>query len=240
VRRIAVFGLVLAVLAALGAAGAGLGYRNEFWALGTGFTILRWSAYAGLAAAGLSLAAAAFLLRRQPPRGGLPAAVLGLVAGVAVAAVPFGHLRMARSVPPIHDITTDTRDPPQFVAILPLRAGAPNPAAYGGEAIARQQGKAYPDIRTAQLAVDPETAFTRAHEAARALGWEIVAAVPAEGRIEATDETFWFGFRDDVVVRIRRANGDSRVDVRSVSRVGRSDVGANARRIRRFLDVLGP
>lgn len=226
------------MLAALSAASAGLGYRNEFLALRTGFTILRWSAYAGLAAAGLSLVAAAFLLWRRPPRRGLAAAILALVAGTAVAAVPFSYLRMARSVPPIHDITTDTRDPPQFVAILPLRSGAPNPAAYGGQAIAGQQGKAYPDIGPAKLAIDPQVAFSRAHQAARALGWEIIAAVPAEGRIEATDETFWFGFKDDVVVRIRDANGGSRVDVRSVSRVGRSDAGANARRIRRLLDQL--
>ena len=74
-----------------------------------------------------------------------------------------------------------------------------------------------------------------ARHAARELGWEIAAAVSGEGRIEATDQTFWFGFKDDVVVRVRAADGGSRVDVRSVSRVGRSDVGTNARRIRRFL-----
>jgi uncharacterized protein (DUF1499 family) len=80
--------------------------------------------------------------------------------------------------------------------------------------------------------------FARAVEAARALGWEIVAAVPADGRLEATDRTRWFGFRDDVVVRVRPDGAGTRVDIRSVSRVGRSDLGTNARRIRAFVEAL--
>ena len=84
----------------------------------------------------------------------------------------------------------------------------------------------------------PDRAFARAEAAARSLGWDIAAAVPAEGRIEATATTRWFGFKDDVVIRIAAAPGGSRVDVRSVSRVGKSDLGANARRIRAFLAAL--
>ncbi len=68
------------------------------------------------------------------------------------------------------------------------------------------------------------------------MGWKIVDENQAEGRIEATATTRWFGFKDDVVIRIAPSGGNgSRVDVRSVSRVGRSDVGTNARRIRAFL-----
>jgi uncharacterized protein (DUF1499 family) len=67
------------------------------------------------------------------------------------------------------------------------------------------------------------------------MGWEVVAAVPAEERIEATATTFWFGFKDDIVVRITSADGGSRIDVRSVSRVGRGDVGTNAKRIKAYL-----
>jgi uncharacterized protein (DUF1499 family) len=69
--------------------------------------------------------------------------------------------------------------------------------------------------------------------------WEVVAADAAAGRIEATATTPWFGFRDDIVVRIVPADGGSRVDVRSVSRVGKGDLGVNARRIREFLGRLG-
>jgi uncharacterized protein (DUF1499 family) len=75
--------------------------------------------------------------------------------------------------------------------------------------------------------------------AARAQGWEIVAAVPAEGRIEATDTTRFFGFKDDIVIRVKAEGAGSRVDVRSLSRVGKSDVGKNASRIRAYLIALG-
>ena len=124
------------------------------------------------------------------------------------------------------------------MAVVPLRRDASNPVAYGGPEIAAEQKKAYPDIKPAVLGAPPAQAFDRALDAAKKQGWEIVAAVPAEGRIEATDTTRWFGFKDDVVVRVRPEGAGSRVDVRSVSRVGRGDVGTNARRIRGFLDAL--
>lgn len=238
-RSIAITGLALATLAALGALGSGLGYRWEIWPLGTAFAVLRWSAYTGLAAGAVSLIAAALALRGRPRRG-LLLPLVGLLGGVAVAAVPYGHLRIARSVPPIHDITTDTEEPPRFVEIVALRVGAPNSADYAGDAVAAQQRQAYPEIEPVRLDVAPDKAFDRALATAKSLGWEIVAAVQDNGRIEATDETLFFGFKDDVVVRIRADEGGSRIDVRSVSRVGRSDVGANARRIRGFLGALKP
>ena len=142
-------------------------------------------------------------------------------------------------MPPIHDITTDTADPPVFVAVLPLRADAPNPAEYGGEDVAAAQQQAYPDLRPLILPLAPDVTFARALDAARGAGWAIVAADSTDRRIEATETTGWFGFKDDVVVRIRPADGGSRVDVRSVSRTGRSDVGTNARRIRAYLRSLG-
>ena len=125
-----------------------------------------------------------------------------------------------------------------FDAILSLRAGAKNPPGYAGRAVAVQQERAYPDIRPALLAVAPITAFQRALAAARTQGWEIVAAAPAEGRIEASDTSFWFGFVDDVVIRVTPTDEGSRVDIRSKSRVGGSDVGINAKRIRKFLAEL--
>src|SRR6202022_4383493 len=119
-----------------------------------------------------------------------------------------------------------------FVAVLPLRQGAPNTAEYAGAALAAQQRAGYPGLAPVRFAAPPDQVF------ARALGWQIVAAVPAEGRLEATDRTRWFGFRDDVVVRVAAEGTGTRVDVRSVSRVGRSDLGTNARRIRRFEEAL--
>jgi uncharacterized protein (DUF1499 family) len=238
-RHLALAGLILAALAALAAVGAGLGFRGELWSYRTAFSILRWAAYAGLAAALVSLLTAVLCLRRGPRRGLLSAAA-GLVLGLLVAAVPLSHLRAARSVPPIHDISTDVDDPPPFVAILPLRAGAPNPAAYGGATIAAEQRAAYPDIVPVNLPLPPDEAYGKALAAARSLGWTVVADSPGEGRIEATDRTFWFGFRDDIVVRVRPHAGGSVVDIRSVSRVGRSDTGTNAARIRRFVHALKP
>jgi uncharacterized protein (DUF1499 family) len=236
-RPVVITGLALAVIAVLTALSSGLGYRWELWTLSSAFTVLRWSAYTGLAAGAVSLVAATLALHRRSRLGAL-LALLALLAGAAVAAVPYAHLRIARSVPPIHDITTDTEEPPRFVEIVALRADAPNPSDYAGEEAAAMQRKAYPEIEPALLEIAPNEAFDRALAVGKSLGWEIVAAVPGEARIEATDETLFFGFKDDVVVRLRADDGGTRVDVRSVSRVGRSDVGANARRIRRFLDAL--
>jgi uncharacterized protein (DUF1499 family) len=226
--------LVLAVVALALLVLAGPGTRLGWWDFGTGFVMLRWAAYLGIAAAVVGLA---MLLRR--PSTGRVGLVLALLAGLAAALVPWGWLRTAKRVPPIHDITTDTEHPPEFVAVLPLRAGAPNPAAYGGADVAAAQRQAYPDVQPVTVNAPPAAAFDRALAAARAMGWEIVAADTAAGRIEATATTRWFGFKDDVVVRITPEGSGSRMDVRSVSRVGRSDVGTNARRIREFVKRVG-
>jgi uncharacterized protein (DUF1499 family) len=201
------------------------------------FTMMR---YAAMAAGGGALICAigAFVARKGPDRRTFHLAIAGLVAGL----LAFGAIMMlrakAQSVPPIHDISTDTADPPAFVAVLPLRAGAMNPPEYAGASVAAQQTAAYPTISPLVLDVPPDQAYSRALAAAAALGWDIVAAVPAEGRIEATDTTAWFGFKDDIVIRIRPQGAASRIDVRSKSRVGMSDLGANAERIGRLLDRL--
>jgi uncharacterized protein (DUF1499 family) len=216
---------------------SGVGTRWDWWDYRTGFLVLRWTLYGGLGVIVVALAGLVLGLLARTGRSLLVSLVtLALLA--AVAAVPVGYLRSAGRVPPIHDITTDPDDPPRFVAVLPLRRGAPNSAEYGGPALAAQQRAGYPDLGPVRLAPPPERVFARAVEVARALGWRIVAAVPAEGRLEATDRTRWFGFRDDVVVRVAADGTGSRVDVRSVSRVGRSDLGTNARRIHRFLEML--
>jgi hypothetical protein len=234
--RLARFAFLPGAIAILLLLAAGPGTRFELWDYRTGFQLMRWAAFAGLGAAAL---AAAMLFLPRTRRGGLAALLVALALGLGAAFVPWYALRQARALPPIHDITTDTERPPQFVAILPLRAGAPNPAAYGGPDVARAQIGAYPDLRPHRMGAAPEHAFKRAQQAARDMGWEIVAADAAAGRIEATDTTFWFGFKDDVVVRVEADGAGSRVDVRSVSRVGVGDVGANAKRVRAYLRALG-
>jgi hypothetical protein len=230
------FALLLAVIAVLLLLAAGPGTRLALWEFGTGFQLMRWAAFAGLAAAGLAVV---MILLPRTRRGRLAVLLAALALGLGVAFVPWTALRQARALPPIHDITTDTERPPQFVAILPLRAGAPNPAAYGGADVARAQVGAYPDLRPHRMGAAPADAFKHAQQAARDMGWEIVAVDAAAGRIEATDTTFWFGFKDDVVIRVEADGAGSRIDVRSVSRVGVGDVGANAKRIRAYLRALG-
>jgi uncharacterized protein (DUF1499 family) len=214
---------------------SGLGTRFGWWPYRTGFDLLRWASYVGLAAAAVAIVALAIPRVRV---GGTRALIAALAVGIAVAYVPWQWQQRARSLPHIHDITTDTADPPQFVAVLPRRAGAPNTAAYGGKEIAEQQLKAYPDIGPLTIGVPPGVAFGRARDAAESMGWEIVASDPGTGRIEATATTLWFGFKDDIVVRVSSAAQGSRIDVRSVSRVGTGDIGTNAKRIREYLARL--
>jgi len=231
-------GFALAALAAIAGALSGFGTRWGWWPFPVGFTILKWAACAGLAAALVSLAAAVVTRRQGCLRRGVVLSAAGIIIGLVVAGVPWSWMHKAEKLPRIHDISTDTENPPRFQSVLALRKNAPNSAEYEGAKIASQQRAAYPDIMPLLLAVPQAPAFDRALETSRNMGWMIVDANTREGRIEATDTTFWFGFKDDVVVRVTAAPGGSRVDVRSESRVGLSDIGANAARIRSFLRKL--
>ena len=225
----------LAVVSAGAAVGAGLGTRWGLWHFKTGFFLLTWAAYGALMAAVLGLIA---LFVNHSSRKAVFFGVASIVLSILVAGIPWQMKLRAQRVPMIHDITTDTKNPPPFVAILPLRQQASNSPEYGGEAVAAQQLKAYPDVRPLTLTVPPDAAFEKALRAARELGWDIVESRPDQGRIEATDTTLWFGFKDDIVVRVMAGDGGSRIDVRSVSRVGKSDVGTNATRIRNYLSRI--
>ena len=229
-------GAAILLLAVTAMAMAGLGSRWGWWHFSTGFAILRWAGYAALGAA-LATVGAALMTRGSGRRRAILVAVGLAVVAVATVAVPWQWRRTARAVPRIHDITTDMENPPEFVA-LRERPGAVNPVEYGGPEVAAQQRAGYPDIMPVTLNVTPAEAVARAAATARDLGWEIVAVDTSAGRIEATDRTLWFGFYDDVVIRVTPVEGRSRVDVRSLSRVGGSDVGTNARRIRTFIERL--
>jgi uncharacterized protein (DUF1499 family) len=227
---------IFALLSGAAAALSGFGTRWGWWHFSTGFAVMKGAAVGGLVAA-LSGAFIVIFIREQ---GRLHAvlAVAAVAAGVAVAGVPWSWLRDVKRLPMIHDITTDTEDPPRFVSLLALRKDAPNPAEYGGPDIAAKQHAAYPDVSPMVIPLQPDRAFNQALAAANKMGWRIVDANQREGRIEASDTTFWYGFIDDIVVRVRPGAGGSRVDVRSLSRVGLSDVGTNARRIGKFMKML--
>jgi len=213
---------------------AGPGHRLGWWPFTTGFSLLRYGTIAALLSIPL-LAWGTWRVRLRRPR---VLAVLGLFVALPAIALPLSWLYLATTLPVIHDISTDLDHPPDFVAVVPLRSDAPNPVVYGGPEIAAQQRQAYPDILPLHLSLPPAEAYARAAALARRMGWEIVAEDPQAGRIEATATTLLFGFKDDVVVRITPEEAGSRIDVRSLSRVGRSDVGTNARRIRSYLQRL--
>jgi uncharacterized protein (DUF1499 family) len=235
IARTLTLALAIAALAMLLLSGPGT--RAGWWDWRFGLSLLRYAVYAGGAAGAASLVLIILLaVPKWRARPWLP--VLALCIALAAVAPPLILLNQAKAVPPIHDITTDTDDPPAFEALLEVRNQSPNGAAYGGPEVAAQQQKAYPDVKPLVIAAPPREAMQRALDAARDMGWEVRASDSASGRIEATATTPWFGFNDDVIVRIRPDGAGSRIDVRSVSRLGRSDVGANAKRIRQFLSRL--
>ena len=213
--------LALAVLAVLFLALSGPGTRAGAWPFWVGFGMFAGSLLAGLAAAG----AAAVGLAVPRLRTGSPAVLVGaLVIGAASASIPLDYVRRVKTLPYINDITTDAERPPQF---SPPKEYQPH--------FAELQRRGYPDLHPLELALPPKQAFARAAEIARGEGWEITALDEGAGTIQAVVTTRWFGFKDDVVIRITPEGARSRVDMRSKSRVGRSDVGANASRIEEFL-----
>jgi uncharacterized protein (DUF1499 family) len=229
--------LALSILALLLLGVSGPGTLQAWWDWRTGLALYRWAAYIGIAAA-VSSAVLVLLLAvpRWRARAWLP--IVSLCIALAAIAPPLIMLSRAKAVPPIHDITTDLAEPPAFLALADVRARSPNGVAYEGLAAAQGQDRAYGDIKPKVLAMPPREAMQRALDTARSMGWEVVSSDATTGRIEATATTRWFGFKDDVVVRIRPEGTGSRVDMRSASRVGKSDVGANAARIREFLAKL--
>lgn len=166
-----------------------------------------------------------------------PATLSVIVAGC----LPFVAVLLTVGVsgfkaPPIHDITTDTKTPPQFDVVVGLRTETENSLEYAGEELASKQQAAYPDVKPVLLPANANQAFTVAEAAIAALGWEIQKADSQRLQLEATERSTLFNFADDVVVRVLPHNDGSRIDMRSVSRVGVGDLGANAKRIRRFFE----
>jgi uncharacterized protein (DUF1499 family) len=237
-HRLARLAFYLACLAALTVAACGPARRYLHVDLDIALIVFRFGFY--LAAGSIALALATIVPTRPGDRRrGFLAALLAVAVGVAAAWLPAQWLLQARSAPRINDVTTDPVNAPALVVTHQMRHGASNPSAYPGAAAAAAQRAAYPDIKPVVIRATPAEAFHKADAVAVAMGWEIVARAPAEGRIEATDTSEWFGLTDDIVIRIRPEGvSGSRIDIRSKSRVGESDFGVNARRIRAFIERL--
>ncbi len=162
---------------------------------------------------------------------------IGVIASVVVIALMGPHLA-GGSVPAIHNISTDMQDPPSFDKVVALRADAPNPLDYDAEVLAPLQSAAYPDVKTLKSAMAPAEVLSKTQKVFDDLGIEVVNVDQSANIVEGTATTRWFGFKDDVVVRVRADGAGSLVDVRSVSRVGQSDLGVNAKRILAILSGL--
>lgn len=236
--RVAHVGLWIAVVGGIVLALAPVGYRLGWWPL-------RVSLYYGVGGA-LAIGAVGvivslvglFLTRRPSGAPGFGVALAGVVLGVLVAGYPAAQITKARRVPPIHDVTTDMTNPPIFVALAQARRAAPNGLDYAGGNVSEMQKRAYPEVVTLRSRLAPADLFARAAKAAADDGWQVVETAPQDGRIEATATTMMFGFKDDIVIRVRAADKGSELDMRSMSRIGKSDVGTNAARIRAFIDKL--
>lgn len=232
------WGFRLALLAAVISVMAVLGLRLGVMPLGMAlFVGLGGGFVVALVAILLSLVGLVQTLMRGLPGRGIAFASVFLALAIVA---PVGNAIMAgSSVPPIHDISTDLSDVPVFVAVRAHRVPSDNALdRTSPEGLADMQRAAYPDLVPAQINDHPGMVFEKAVDVARAMGWDIVSVAVEEGRIEATATTAIMGFKDDIVIRVRADGEGSVVDVRSASRVGESDLGANARRIRAFLTAL--
>ncbi|UCE86597.1 MAG: DUF1499 domain-containing protein [Deltaproteobacteria bacterium] len=232
----AIIGVLAIAAVALGVLGIQVGAFSPF----AGFRIFGLGLVPGTLLALVFGGVGLFQTRAGTGRAGRGRAWLGTAIGAAQLAFLVGFGAQNAGVPTIHDITTDLDDPPAFSDALREQRRDHNGVDYpdGGAGVPEAQRAAYPDLAPIELEVAPEIAFERARRSVEALGWTLTRVDPDGGRLEAYDVTRIFGFVDDVVIRVRPRGSGSVVDVRSSSRVGRGDIGANAARIRRFRDTL--
>ncbi len=247
VERLSWLALALSVGAILLALIAAIGSGQGWWHFRPAFTALRIAFYAALAGGLIALVSLLIPIRGRRRRV-TGAALAGLVFGAVFASYLGIQARAARAAPPIHDITTNLDDIPRFYR-LPVRVDNFDVVPYlGRDDLHRMppedrwkalHGEAYGDLRTVHLPWTPAQTIQRAGELARQRDWELRTLSPDAGIMEAVDTSTFFRFRDNIVLRARRApQGGSLVDMRSISRVGVSDLGANAKRIRSFLADL--
>lgn len=209
-------------------------YKYGVVDLGSAFTGFKFGVFAGIAT--LILLVLQIIFKRKTVT--LGSTIMALLLSTIAIAIPLSMLNKGKSVPPIHDISTDLVNPPEFVAIAPLRADAPNPVEYAGVEVATQQRAAYPELQTLNYTQSKSELVEATKQAIDHLGWQLVNIDADQGIVEATDRTMWFGFKDDVIVRITDKGSERLVDIRSKSRVGGSDLGKNAERIHKFIEEL--
>jgi uncharacterized protein (DUF1499 family) len=222
-----IFTLIAGVLALLLLLLSGPLYQADILGLMEAFLAMRIALILGAVAILLALVQVIFMRKTIS----WPATGVAVLCAAVAIFMPLSMMNKAKSVPPIHDITTNFVNPPKFVAMLPLRADAPNPAEYQGEDIASQQREAYPELETQKYTQTTEQVFDAALAVVKRMGLDVVSSDKTLGLIEAYDTTTFFGFVDDVVIRIQSDGQMTVLDARSKSRVGISDIGKNAERL---------
>ena len=247
--RLAWLGLALSLGAVAAALMGAIGSGQGAWHFRTGFTVLRYAFFAAIAG-GLAAVAAILLIKERPGVRRRWAIVLALLFGFGFAGYLGNQIVAARTLPAIHDISTDLEDLPEFRALSVRPDNLDNVPDEGRSELARMEPEerwkalhrgSYGDLKPISVPWSVAETIGRAQTLAEKRGWDIAHVDPSRGRLEATDTTLFFRFKDDVVIRARpdpKREGRTIVDMRSISRVGGSDVGANARRIREYLKDL--
>ena len=244
VRAALIVSLLVVIYFMVAALGTKFGLLD--WTIGFVAMTLTWGVPVLLGAGVLALLALLLALFVGPRRG-----IVSALVALAIPAAALGYgmyvRQAAAEIPPIHDISTDLTGPPGFSEdVVQARAAITNgndlellnAHTPDGASVIELQRQHYADIQPVNTPLDPTRTFDVALDLAREQGSIITHADPASGRIEAIAESFWFGFKDDIAIRVRPEGDGARVDMRSVSRVGRSDLGANAARMRPYLRAL--
>ncbi|MCK5336495.1 MAG: DUF1499 domain-containing protein [Gammaproteobacteria bacterium] len=225
-----VLSVVIAVVAIGMAVIAVKGYRSGELHFVTTLKDFETASYVAVIAFVISLLSLWFVRPAGNRRGLLPG-LLGLALSLPLVFFIVNFEYAAGAYPPINDITTDTEDAPNFWDV-------PNPVIYPGGKVAELQKKGYPDLKHLEVTMDIDKAFKLASDVAKGMGWEIIVENDDDMQIEAVDTSSLFGFKDNVVIRLQESGDNTRVDVRSHSRLGKIDRGVNARRIRKYMHEL--
>ena len=211
-----------------------IAYRLDVWSMGISFQIIKYTGYVSIAVLIIAVLLAVFASFKKQKDVAKTCVVVALLLAIPVTGLSMQAAK-GKSLPFLHQVSTDTVNLPAFDAIIALRGEKSNPLDYDREKLAPLQQAAYPELQSIISELSVEQAFTKAVDTAMDLGWEIVAKNQDKGMIEAVDTTLLWAFKDDVAIRIQMTDTGSKIDLRSISRIGGTDLGANADRIKKFI-----
>lgn len=236
--RVALLGIVIGALSIITIILPGPLYRSGVYGFSSAFWMVKGGAYGGILAIIIAIIGLTLVLLGRQPRY-FSSAISGIVLGILALGIPYMWISKVESLPAIHDISTDTVNPPHFQPdILALRKGSENSVVYTGEEVAAQQTTIYPDIQPLLFNLPSPTVYAATLRAVQTLDWKLDSNDPIGGIIEATSTSLWFGTKYDVVIRIQALAHSTRLDIRSESRMGKRDAGKNAQLIRTFRGAL--